>query len=383
MAAIELSKNVQSTGFNETEFKAVGNPLTGALKVELAADTDVIGLVSIDQTTVGTTDSVTVKASAGIGALTEGAPADDTASSGLNGRLQRVAQRLTSLIALLPAAFTAGGGVKTGLVDALPAGTNLLGKVGIDQTTPGTTNKVSIGTDGTVAINAAVPAGTNLIGNFGIDQTTAGTTDSVTVKASAGIGSLTETAPVTDTASSGLNGRLQRIAAHLTNVVSYTSRLLSSTGPKAAGAALATTALQVGGTHTTVLPTMTDTQEGGLQLDASGRLIVSGTFWQTTQPVSIAAAVVLAGFTPVTITTATTTLVKSGAGLLHGITVNSLGTVASTIEVYDALTATGTPIAIIDSLTLSGQFLYDLNFATGLTLVTTGTVAPNLTVSYR
>ena len=39
------------------------------------------------------------------GALTETAPASDTASSGLNGRLQRVAQRLTSLIALLPASL--------------------------------------------------------------------------------------------------------------------------------------------------------------------------------------------------------------------------------------------------------------------------------------
>src|SRR5205085_9744436 len=38
------------------------------------------------------------------GALTETAPANDTASSGLNGRLQRIAQRLTSLIAPLPAA---------------------------------------------------------------------------------------------------------------------------------------------------------------------------------------------------------------------------------------------------------------------------------------
>lgn len=36
------------------------------------------------------------------GSLTETAPGTDTASSGLNGRLQRVAQRLTSLIALLP-----------------------------------------------------------------------------------------------------------------------------------------------------------------------------------------------------------------------------------------------------------------------------------------
>lgn len=43
-----------------------------------------------------------------IGALTETAPASDTASSGLNGRLQRIAQRLTSLIALIPAALGQG-----------------------------------------------------------------------------------------------------------------------------------------------------------------------------------------------------------------------------------------------------------------------------------
>lgn len=37
-----------------------------------------------------------------IGSLTESVPATDTASSGLNGRLQRIAQRITSLIALFP-----------------------------------------------------------------------------------------------------------------------------------------------------------------------------------------------------------------------------------------------------------------------------------------
>lgn len=40
-----------------------------------------------------------------VGGLTETAPATDTGSSGLNGRLQRVAQRLTTLIALIPAAL--------------------------------------------------------------------------------------------------------------------------------------------------------------------------------------------------------------------------------------------------------------------------------------
>jgi hypothetical protein len=84
----------------------------------------------------------------------------------------------------------------------------------------------------------------------------------------------------------------------------------------------------------------------------------------------------------VAISTATTTLVKTGAGRLNSITVNSLGTVASTVTVYDAVTATGTPIAVINSLTLSGAFVYNVPFTTGLTIVTTGSVAPNLTVAY-
>ena len=46
------------------------------------------------------------------GSLTETAPVSDTASSGLNGRLQRIAQRITSLLAVLPTALGAGGGIK-------------------------------------------------------------------------------------------------------------------------------------------------------------------------------------------------------------------------------------------------------------------------------
>lgn len=57
----------------------------------------------------------------------------------------------------------------SGLV--LGAGSAIIGKVGIDQTTPGTTNGVQI--------NAAIPAGANLMGKVGIDQTTPGTTNAV------------------------------------------------------------------------------------------------------------------------------------------------------------------------------------------------------------
>ena len=49
------------------------------------------------------------------------------------------------------------------LIAATPAGTNVIGKVGIDQSTPGTSNGVQV--------NAALPAGTNNIGIVSIDQT--------------------------------------------------------------------------------------------------------------------------------------------------------------------------------------------------------------------
>jgi hypothetical protein len=92
---------------------------------------------------------------------------------------------------------------------------------------------------------------------------------------------------------------------------------------------------------------------------------------------------VIDGFNKAVMSTATTTAIKSSSGMLHAIVVNSKGTVASTIEIYDATSATGTPFAIIDSLNLYGTFIFDVDFTTGLTLKTTGTVAPNVTIVYR
>lgn len=83
------------------------------------------------------------------------------------------------------------------------------------------------------------------------------------------------------------------------------------------------------------------------------------------------------------ISTATTTTVKSGAGVIHTLTVNNLGTVASVTTVYDNTAGSGTAIAVINTLAGQESYVYDIAFATGLTLVTTGTVAPDITVSYR
>lgn len=85
-----------------------------------------------------------------IGATNETAPATDIALSGLNGRLQRIAQRITSLIALLPTALGAGGGLKVdGSGTALPisgtiTATPLTGKtVPIAVSSSGDTSLVS------------------------------------------------------------------------------------------------------------------------------------------------------------------------------------------------------------------------------------------------
>ena len=59
-----------------------------------------------------------------------------------------------------PSGWAGAGGGSSG---ALAAGTNIIGKVGIDQTTPGTTNKVSIGTDGTVGVTALPQATTKVL----------------------------------------------------------------------------------------------------------------------------------------------------------------------------------------------------------------------------
>lgn len=72
-----------------------------------------------------------------------------------------------ALAFLTPAQQQQSGGVT--LSGALPSGSNIIGKVGIDQSTPGTTNLVSIGTNGTVAINAALPAGANAIGTVAVN----------------------------------------------------------------------------------------------------------------------------------------------------------------------------------------------------------------------
>jgi hypothetical protein len=89
------------------------------------------------------------------------------------------------------------------------------------------------------------------------------------------------------------------------------------------------------------------------------------------------------GYSYAHISTSTTTVVKSGAGYLYSIIINQVGTVASTATIYDNTAGSGTIIGILDTLSTREQFLYNIAFGTGLTIVTTGTVAPDLTICWR
>lgn len=133
----------------------VGGKLHQRVKLALGADGTAVDAVAgagavgtgVQRITLASDDP----AVAGIGGLTETAPATDTASSGLNGRLQRIAQRLTSLIALLPTSLGAQGGLK---IEGVAAGTAVpvSGTVAVSAVSGTTT------ISGTVTANA----GTNL-----------------------------------------------------------------------------------------------------------------------------------------------------------------------------------------------------------------------------
>lgn len=79
------------------------------------------------------------------------------------------------------------------------------------------------------------------------------------------------------------------------------------------------------------------------------------------------------------ISTATTTVLKSGDGQLKSITIGE--TAAGTITVYDNTSAAGTVIAVLKASIAEQTYAFDVSFNTGLTVVTAG--ASKITVSYR
>lgn len=114
-------------------------------------------------------------------------------------------------------------------------------------------------------------------------------------------------------------------------------------------------------------------------------LVQGATNWERSRSIAASfgssvgvTAIEAAGSPYARIASATTTTVKSGAGILHRIVVNTLA--AGSITVYDNTTGSGTIIAVINS-GVERDVEYDLAFATGLTIVTSA--AADLTVVFR
>lgn len=151
-------------------------------------------------------------------------------------------------------------------------------------------------------------------------------------------------------------------------------RAISATYPQPNGVSVSVTSNDItkfGGTNLST----------GLGASGAGipRVTVSS---DTVHPVTFAASAT-GGYSFTHIATSTDTVVKASAGTLHGINVNTKGTVASAITIYNNTTCTGAVIAVIDSLTLSGLFVYDVAASVGICVTTTGTVAPDVTALYK
>jgi len=164
-----------------------------ALGADAAADMDVDSGQQLMASSVPVTVASDQPSEVAIGTTADAAVTTDTTGT-LSGKLRGLVAHFATLLSRIPAALTASGNFKVAIEEALPAGTNAIGKlaansgvdigdvdvtslpalavgtnivgvVGIDQTTPGTTNGVQV--------NAAIPAGTNAIGklaaNSGVD----------------------------------------------------------------------------------------------------------------------------------------------------------------------------------------------------------------------
>lgn len=114
----------------------------------------------------------------------------------------------------------------------------------------------------------------------------------------------------------------------------------------------------------------TEAQGGPLQSDASGNLLVN------------TAASATGAYSFSNLKANATTTVKSGAGTLHTISVNTKG-ITNTVTVYDNTAGSGTTIATIDTTIGQDTLIFDLAFATGLTVVIAGGTAADITITYK
>lgn len=160
------------------------------------------------------------------------------------------------------------------------------------------------------------------------------------------VGSVTETAPLTDTASSGLNGRLQRIAQRLTSLIGLFPASIGQKA-KAASLAVALPTDQVGAAGTAAIDVLTVQGIAGMtavKVDGSG----------VTQPVSVASlplpsgAALEAGHLATIDTSTAATSAVAGTTAGAAVTTNATGTLQQYLRGLVTLVAAKIGITIAD-----------------------------------
>ena len=263
-----------------------------------------------------------------IGTLTEAAPASDTASSGLNGRLQRIAQNLTSY------SLNDAG-------NAAPiAGTG-------NASVSSATNLFSIDTTGYNGISVQI--------------TSPGTTCTVTYEGS------------NDNATwVAINGTLSTGAASNTPATTTTTAavVVWALGLRYFRARVSTYG---SGTVTAYYALRRTFVPSQMQVAANG-LVVS------------VPASAFSGYTYAHVAAGqATTVIKASAGTLHSITFNSKGTATNTTTIYDNATGAGIVIAIPDAPNINAgtTLMFDIAFTLGCTIITATANGGDMTVAFK
>lgn len=143
-----------------------GDPIDGGSGAATSQTQRVV--IATDQLTsaIATASNQTTTNTA-IGAVTETSPSTDTASSGLNGRLQRIAQRLTSLISLLPTSL--GAKTKAASLSVAPS-TDAIFNGSLPTVTSGTILSLTTNATGTTytAFSSTTCTALDLVNNTGV-----------------------------------------------------------------------------------------------------------------------------------------------------------------------------------------------------------------------
>lgn len=272
-------------------------------------------------------------------------------------------------------------------VNALPAGTNNIG--GVELIDSAGTNKASISAGGAVKVDGS--ASTQPVS--GTVTANVGTTNGLALDATLTGGTLKAQGNVASAATDSGNpvkvgGVYNSTLPTFTNgqrgdlQLNANGGLILGGGTVASGATDANNPIKVGGVYHTTAPTFTDGQRGDLQLDNNGNVKDTLATLIAGEDLTANVMKVEQRFSYASISTATTTTVKSGAGFLH--TLSILGGTAGAITVYDntagsgtTICATFTPGSVSTPITLT----LNVSFGTGLTIVTGA--ATVITVSYR